>query len=85
MENKKGKITIIAGEKMTFNSNEIFFNSFSEIENISSHIIEKNGQKNGRVYGNYNDIVENKDVVVKESLSYNFYHTWSPMVKKQNT
>lgn len=82
MENKTGKITIIAGEKMAFNSEEIFFNSFGDIENQSSHIINKNGETNGRSFGNYNDIIEDKDILIKEYLSYNFYHTWSPTQKK---
>ena len=82
MENKSGKIIIIAGEKMAFNSNEIFFNSFGDIENISSHIIEKNGDENGRVLGNYNDLEYDKDVIVKDYVSYNFNHTWSPTQNK---
>ncbi|WP_373781337.1 hypothetical protein [Kaistella sp.] len=83
MENKTGNITIIAGENMAFNSEEIFFNSFSEIENQSSHIIVKNGEENGRLFGDYSELVlEDNDVKVKEYLYFNFYHTWSPTQKK---
>lgn len=69
MENKTGNIKIIAGENMAFNSEEIFFNSFSEIENQSSHVIVKNGEENGRLSGNYTELVlEDNNVKVKEYL-----------------
>ena len=69
MENKTGNITIIAGENIAFNSEEIFFNSFSEMENQSSHIIVKNGEENNRLFGNYTELaLEDNDVKVKESL-----------------
>lgn len=83
MENRSGKITIIAEEKMIFNSEEIFFNSFSDIENKSSNSIEKYGETNGRAFGNYKDIIlEDKEIEVKGFLTYNFYHTWNPTEKK---
>ena len=83
MENKTGKITIIAGEKMAFNSEEIFFNSFSDIENQATNIIEKDGEAKGHSFGTYKDIMlEDKEIEVKEFLTYNFYHTWNPTEKK---
>lgn len=78
MENKTGNFTIISGESIAFTSENIFFNSFSDIENTASEKISKIGDTNGHSFGNYKDLVlKNSDVKVKETLSLSFYHTWT--------
>ena len=79
MESKTGNFTIISGESMAFTSENIFFNSFSDIENTATEQIFKKGETNGHSFGNYKDLIlEDKDIEVKEVVSFNFYHTWSP-------
>lgn len=82
MENKTGNFIIISGESMAFTSENIFFNSFSNIETQAAEKIIKQGELNGRRFGDYTDLLqERSDIKIKDTVSFNFYHTWSPNQK----
>ena len=76
MGRKTGNFTIIAGDKLTFETDEMFLNSFTDIEIHATKRVVKHGEIGGRIFGQYQE-ENDKSFQILDDLEYRFYHTWN--------